>query len=55
MPSENYLSISGVTKSFGTVRALDNVNLDIAEGEFFALLGSVRVRQINAFASYGRI
>lgn len=39
MPSENYLSISGVTKSFGTVRALDNVNLDIAEGEFFALLG----------------
>jgi len=34
------ISIQNVTKRFGTtVTAVDNVNLDIAEGEFFALLG----------------
>ena len=29
----------GVTKRFGDVVAVDNVSLDIAEGECFALLG----------------
>ncbi|MBX6320389.1 MAG: ABC transporter ATP-binding protein [Rhodospirillaceae bacterium] len=33
------ISIRGVTKRFGTVTAVDAVSLDIAEGEFFALLG----------------
>src|SRR6478609_5701905 len=33
------LSISGVSKSFGGVRAVDDVSLNIAPGEFFALLG----------------
>ncbi len=28
-----------VTRHFGTVRAVDNVDLDIARGEFFAMLG----------------
>jgi putrescine transport system ATP-binding protein len=30
---------SGVTKRFGSFTAVDNVSLDIASGEFFALLG----------------
>ena len=31
--------ISGVSRIFGTVRAVDNVSLEVAEGEFFTLLG----------------
>ncbi|MDB5489835.1 MAG: transporter ATP-binding protein, partial [Reyranella sp.] len=31
--------IEGVTRTFGTVRAVDGVNLTVAEGEFFTLLG----------------
>jgi len=38
--SEPLLSLSNVTKEFGSVRAVDGVNLDIAENEFFALLGA---------------
>jgi putrescine transport system ATP-binding protein len=34
-----YLRIAGVTKRFGGVAAVDDVSLDIARGEFFALLG----------------
>jgi spermidine/putrescine transport system ATP-binding protein/putrescine transport system ATP-binding protein len=33
------LSIADVSRSFGSVRALDRVSLDIRENEFFALLG----------------
>jgi putrescine transport system ATP-binding protein len=33
------LRIEGVVKKFGGVRAVDGVSLDIAAGEFFALLG----------------
>jgi spermidine/putrescine ABC transporter ATP-binding subunit len=33
------ISFQGVTKRFGRMVAVDNVNLDIREGEFFALLG----------------
>ena len=33
------LRIEGVTKTFGTFRAVDGVSLDIKAGEFFALLG----------------
>jgi len=31
--------IAGVSRSFGTVRAVDNVDLTVEEGEFFTLLG----------------
>ena len=34
-----FLRIEGVSKSFGSVTAVDDVSLDIARGEFFALLG----------------
>ncbi|MDX6744780.1 ABC transporter ATP-binding protein [Actinocorallia sp. A-T 12471] len=33
------VSVRGVTRRFGDVTALDGVSLDIAQGEFFALLG----------------
>ena len=33
------LRIEGVSKSFGSFRAVDKLSLDIAAGEFFALLG----------------
>ena len=31
--------IAGVSRTFGTVRAVDGVSLEVAEGEFFTLLG----------------
>ena len=31
--------ISGVSRTFGTVRAVDGVSLEVGEGEFFTLLG----------------
>ncbi|WP_417720838.1 ABC transporter ATP-binding protein [Salipiger sp.] len=33
------VSFAGVSRHFGSVRAVDGVSLDIAEGEFFAMLG----------------
>ncbi|MCU4654808.1 ABC transporter ATP-binding protein [Roseibacterium sp. SDUM158016] len=33
------ISFEGVTRQFGQVRAVDDLTLDIAEGEFFAMLG----------------
>jgi spermidine/putrescine transport system ATP-binding protein/putrescine transport system ATP-binding protein len=36
----NFLSIRNMAKHFGSVRALDGVSIDIAQGEFFALLGA---------------
>jgi putrescine transport system ATP-binding protein len=38
-PGEPLLRIEGVVKKFGSFRAVDGVSLDIAAGEFFALLG----------------
>jgi len=39
MPDTAYISIKNVTKDFGVVRAVDNVSIDIGQGEFFSLLG----------------
>lgn len=36
---QNAVELSGVSRQFGKLRAVDNVDLEIAEGEFFALLG----------------
>src|SRR5438477_9976993 len=33
------IAISGASRSFGSVRAVDNVDLTVEEGEFFTLLG----------------
>ena len=33
------VQLDGVSKRFGTVTAMDDVTLDIADGEFFAILG----------------
>ena len=33
------IRLTGLTKSFGSVTAVDGVDLDIAEGEFFSMLG----------------
>ncbi|HEU0199037.1 MAG TPA: ABC transporter ATP-binding protein [Burkholderiaceae bacterium] len=33
------IRLAGVSRHFGTVRALDNVTFEVADGEFFALLG----------------
>lgn len=35
----SHLALSGITKTFGTVRAVNNISLNIAEGECLALLG----------------
>lgn len=37
--SEPLVSIQGVSRRFGDIRALEQVSLDIRQGEFFALLG----------------
>jgi len=36
---EAYISLRGIRKSFGPVRAVDDVSFDIRRGEFFSLLG----------------
>ena len=35
-----FLRLESVTKAFGDTRAVDQVSLDVARGEIFALLGS---------------
>jgi len=37
--SEPFLELSGITKRFGDFTAVDNINLEITEGEFFTLVG----------------
>ena len=38
--ADSIISISGVTKRFGPVAAVDNISFDIHRAEFFSLLGS---------------
>ena len=39
MNERSIISIRGVSKHFGTVHAVDNVDLEIERGEYFSLLG----------------
>ena len=39
MTDADFISIQNATKDFGDVRAVDDVSIDIARGEFFSLLG----------------
>jgi ABC-type Fe3+/spermidine/putrescine transport system ATPase subunit len=39
MARADFISIQHVSKLFGQVRAVDEVSLDIRQGEFFSLLG----------------
>ena len=39
MQRRTMVSLSGLSKNFGSVRAVDNVSLDVADGEFLTLLG----------------
>ena len=39
MPSKSAISYQHVTKRFGALRAVDDVSLDIADGEFMAIVG----------------
>jgi len=39
VPQEPAISIRGLTKTFGTLVAVDNLDLEIKKGEFFGLLG----------------
>ncbi len=39
MKDRAFISIKGISKHFGKVRAVDDVDLEIEKGEFFALLG----------------
>ena len=34
-----YINLTGVSKHFGSVVAVDDINLTISGGEFFSLLG----------------
>ncbi len=39
MSTKNYIKIKNLSKSFGDVKVLKNINLEVEEGEFFSLLG----------------
>ena len=39
MPSQPAISYQHVSRSFGPTKAVDDVSLDIAEGEFLAIVG----------------
>ncbi|HET7094452.1 MAG TPA: ATP-binding cassette domain-containing protein, partial [Thermomicrobiales bacterium] len=39
IPASSYLTLDGLTKTYGAVNAVDDVSLTVAEGEFVSLLG----------------
>ena len=57
MDNKFYLSVKNLTKIFGNYKAVDNVNFDIRNGEFFSLLGpsgcgkTTIIRMIAGFES----
>ncbi|HET8785145.1 MAG TPA: ATP-binding cassette domain-containing protein, partial [Candidatus Limnocylindrales bacterium] len=63
MPNEIDVRLERVTKMFDDVAAVDDLSLDIEEGEFFSLLGpsgcgkTTTLRMIGGFedATYGTV
>jgi ABC-2 type transport system ATP-binding protein len=39
MQNDKAIEVSGITKKFGAITAVDNVSFDVVEGEFFGFLG----------------
>lgn len=48
------VEIRGLTKNFGYVTALDDVDIDIPRGEIIGLLGGKRQRKDHAAEGAGR-
>ena len=46
------VSFQNISRYFGPVRAVDDVTLDISEGEFFAMLGPSGFRQNHLPPAY---
>ncbi|WP_373322966.1 ATP-binding cassette domain-containing protein [Roseovarius pelagicus] len=38
--ADAYISIDNVSKFFGSFQAIENISMDIGQGEFFSLLGA---------------
>ena len=49
------ISLRGLSKHFGEVRAVDDLDLDIEDGEFFSMLGPVGLRQDHGAAADRRL
>ena len=47
-PREGFLAIDGVSKSFGGLRAVNNVSFSVARGQLVAVIGPERRRQDDA-------
>jgi ABC-type sugar transport system ATPase subunit len=47
------LRLVGVSKSYGAVRALDNLSFDVAVGRFFVLFGASSVGKTTALRTMG--
>ena len=48
------LSLRNVSKTFGTVAALLDIDLEIAHREFVVIVGAVGLRQVDAVARHRR-
>jgi putative spermidine/putrescine transport system ATP-binding protein len=53
--SSSYVQLVDIAKHFGKVKALDGLTLDIAKGEFVALLGPSGCGKTTALRALGRL
>ena len=52
--AERYLEMKSIYKSYPGVKALQNVNFSVDEGEIVALVGEKRGRQVDSYEYFGR-